>query len=270
MIKKIIMCYFIAACTIFATGCNMKSTQSGDFPTVSPAPAKTLTPTLVPTEAVIENSVSVTLDINKNNDWEAVIINYEEDTYSYNNTQYKVERLNYKKAKIQYSYDNGRTWASCSVIDCPSIIDCFMGFSSNQFGWLIINGDVGLGSQLHYIYFTEDGGKTWSETGNTNELGSHMLSGAGFSEKKIGLLNYIYQDGPTGSAKIHQTLDGGTTWEIIQLEIPGQYADCTAQALFPVFDGNKGVMPVEVVNSKMRKTINCYSSDYGKTWTFDE
>jgi BNR/Asp-box repeat. len=264
MIKKIILCYLIVLCTVFEIGCSKKSVQYNDFT------AKTLTPTLVPTVVITENNVLVTPGTSKNTAWETVAINDKDNIYSYNDTQFIVERLNYNKVKIQYSYDNGNTWASCSIIDCPSIIDCFMGFSSNQFGWLIINGDVGAGSQFHYIYLTEDGGSTWSEIGNTNELGSHMLSGAGFSEKKVGLLNYIYQDGPTGIAKLHQTLDGGITWEMLRLELPEKYADCTAQALAPTFDGNKGVMPIEVVNEKIRETINCYSNDYGKTWNFSK
>jgi hypothetical protein len=87
----------------------------------------------------------------------------------------------------------------------------FSGLISNVEGWYIGSTDVASGMQYNYVFLTHDGGKTWSETGNVNDIWPHVLTCAIFVNEKTGFLCFRYDTERTGP--IYRTENGGRTWE---------------------------------------------------------
>lgn len=267
MFRRVILCSFIVLSVILSVSCEKKATSTGQSSSTTPTSSPTVA-SAETTEPVQNESTTATQSINENNNIGQTITMDNNSIYYLNNLELKVDSQSDNKIRVQISSDNGTSWDPYYITGCQQTpIDYLMGFASNELGWLIINGDVGMGSQNHFIYSTADGGHTWTEVGNTNTVCPKMLSGAGFSEKKIGLLNFIYTDGATGIPVIYQSLDGGLTWNVFELKLPEEYADYTAQALSPTFDGANGTMSIQVTNDKDTKTIDYSSTDYGKTWS---
>src|SRR5665648_935827 len=50
------------------------------------------------------------------------------------------------------------------------------GFTSNQEGWFIGSSDVAMGHQENYVYLTHNGGETWKETNNVNDVWPRVLN----------------------------------------------------------------------------------------------
>jgi len=182
--------------------------------------------------------------------------------------------------KVMVSGDMGKTWNTYTVKGSDSIDDNFIGkrtgFISSNDGWLVLDGNAGAGTQNHYIYQTEDGGRTWTQIGNSNEVYAKMLTGASFASDNIGFLCFIRID-DSPAPTIYRTEDRGQTWEKLEISLPKEYQSGSgkyrADALSPVFNGANGVLPVIIYNtagSELRQeTEGRYSTlDFGKTWTY--
>jgi len=183
-------------------------------------------------------------------------------------------------AEVIVSNDKGKTWNSYAVNGLDSIGDGFIGkwigFLSTNDGWLVLDGNAGADTQRHYIFHTADGGKTWTQIGNANQVYAKMLTGAGFANDNVGFLCFEKMDDsllPT----IYSTEDKGKTWGKLELTAPKQYQDGAhvIEALSPVFYGSNGVLPVIIYNTSgsalNQEAKGQYTtSDSGKTWAFDD
>jgi hypothetical protein len=91
----------------------------------------------------------------------------------------------------------------------------FNGFTSVAEGWFVGSTGVALGMQHSYVFLTHDGGKTWAETGNVNDICPNVLTCALFVDDKTGFLCFRYTD---GAGPLYRTENGGETWE--RCEVP--------------------------------------------------
>jgi hypothetical protein len=91
----------------------------------------------------------------------------------------------------------------------------FNGFTSGVEGWFVGSTEVALGMQHSYVFLTHDGGKTWAETGNVNDIWPNVLTCAIFVDDKTGFLCFRYTD---NTGPLYRTENGGKTWE--RYEIP--------------------------------------------------
>ena len=172
---------------------------------------------------------------------------------------------------VLFSDDQGETWAS-SIINCGTdITNSFIGFTSEDTGWLISCNFVGMGTENHFLYTTADGGKTWTLVdSNVNQEYDRLLVGANFLNEKIGFLCFRYES-PDFMAPVLTTNDGGITWSKLYLPIPDEYANYRATALTPSYDGNQCVLSVMLTSDDEEvKTINFISDDLGKTFVPQE
>ena len=177
------------------------------------------------------------------------------------------------------SSDKGKTWNKYEV---PNTVandypHKYIGFSTTSDGWLVLCSDAATGHQQTRVFQTADGGRTWHEIGNPTNLYSGIVTGAAFANKKTGFISYRYLDDP--DPVVYRTTDGGKTWTKCNITIPDSFKSITtyASASSLAFNGSNGVLQVtfrnnksELKNEPVDVTVRYQTSDYGKTWTFDE
>lgn len=200
-------------------------------------------------------------------DQTGIYISREKTAVAYNSLN------NPQKVEVLISDDMGQTWDTYTVEGTETKEDFFydklIGFTTRKDGWLVLGGSVSTGHQYHYIYLTADGGKTWTETGNVNKICDHVITGAGFANKKIGFICFRYAD--EIDPVVYRTEDGGKTWEKCDISIPETYKYTYATPLSPSFYGANGVLPVILRDNEQDReiTIRYTTSDYGRTWVYD-
>ncbi len=186
--------------------------------------------------------------------------------------------------KIILSSDGGTTWKESTVCGSDKMeaygamrnnfqySGGFIGFFSEEDGYLVLTAGVSMNDQPMRIYLTDDGGDTWSEIGNPYSKGVHIsvLTGAGFSTPEIGFIGYRYYE--DAGPDIWWTTDSGNTWEKLLVTFPEPYAsgEYHFTPRSPAFDGENGVFPITAFHSGTEDTIYMYSNDHGLTWTFEQ
>ena len=203
----------------------------------------------------------------KNMDQGNTIIMQSNSIYYFDDSKCKLNITDKKELYFMISEKKVSNWCLYYVTEFEeNPNDIWLGFSSENNGWIVVNGDVSAGTQFHYIFLTNDSGKTWTELGNTNASRSKMLSGTGFSDKNIGFLNFVYTDGSEGVPEIYQSLNAGQSWKKLSIKLPIKFEDSSAEALSPIFDGAKGILPIQIRDNDGAQEIYYYSDDYGRTW----
>ena len=171
--------------------------------------------------------------------------------------------------RVLTSEDKGETWETSEVVArSEGVSQMYIGFNTPSDGWLVVCQFHGMGSESHYLYRTSDGGVTWTQIGNTNDLYARMLTGAGFATGNIGFMCYRFET--DFSPAVCRTTDGGLSWEKVAVDVPEEFgAYYSETALSPVFSGADGVLPVELKNNGGDTvTIFFTTGDYGDTWTY--
>lgn len=171
---------------------------------------------------------------------------------------------------VLVSEDRGETWNEYTIEGAKGYDAKFIGFTNKQDGWIVAGGSAGVGHSLNYVYQTSDGGKTWQELGNPNDLYAEHLTGAGFANKEIGFLGFRYYEdsGPV----IYWTKDKGESWEKLVVSLPETFDEYQKTPLSPIFNGKEGLLPILLQhrdNENLTRTIYLSSKDSGLTWTYD-
>jgi photosystem II stability/assembly factor-like uncharacterized protein len=121
------------------------------------------------------------------------------------------------------SDDMGKTWSAPVLIqNSVGVSSLYISFATKDDGWLVIGNFHGMGNEDNFVYRTVDGGKTWTQLGNPNQLYSRMITGAGFSNNEIGFLSFRFEFSDFSPA-ICRTLDGGQTWEKLNVTLPKEF-----------------------------------------------
>jgi bla regulator protein BlaR1 len=173
------------------------------------------------------------------------------------------------KVSIWTTDNMGKSW-NTSEIDAEGVGVSWicLGFTTENDGWLVICNFHGMGSESHFLYKTESGGKTWTPVnGNINEVYSRMLTCAGFANDQIGFLGFRneFENAPA----LYETKDGGVSWEPLTLTLPDKFDEYDRDPLSPVFHGASGILPVLVrAEDGNCSTIYFTTNDYGDTWTY--
>lgn len=165
---------------------------------------------------------------------------------------------------ITISDDNGKSFYDYKLKDAYQGGDLYIGFSSKDVGYFAHTTDVAMGTQYNYIYITTDGGKTFNEIGNTNEVYHRVVTGLGFIDDKIGLVGFRYES--DNNPTVYRTDDSGITWNKLELNLPYEYSSDYATPLSPKFKDDMIVLPVKLRDNNV--TINFVSSDKGVTWEY--
>lgn len=184
--------------------------------------------------------------------------------------------------KILFSYDGGGTWRE-SVIEGSEGMSAFddwhdnivyyggyIGFFGEDSGYLVLEAPPAMGMAPIRIYLTGDGGETWREIGDPNDVHLSIPTGAGFATPEIGFISYRYRE--DAGPDIWRTLDGGDTWEKLAVTLPDEYTEeYRFTPLTPTFNGENGVYPIETLDPRTDEHDMIYmlSGDHGLTWNFE-
>ncbi|RDY26271.1 exo-alpha-sialidase [Romboutsia weinsteinii] len=189
-----------------------------------------------------------------------------ENTYYISHEKTAFISTNQSDILITISNDKGKSWSEFTLDGAYQGGDLYIGFSSEDVGYFAFTTDVAMGTQYNYIYTTKDGGKTWSEIGNTNEVYHRVVTGIGFLDDKVGFVGFRYES--DNNPTVYRTDDAGDTWNKIEVHLPYEYASDYATPLSPKFKDDIGILPVKLRDND--KIINFVSKDKGLTWVYSE
>ena len=151
---------------------------------------------------------------------------------------------------INYSEDGGDTWAG--VVDVTGSVAGEYGMHSGALFALDMR-HIWLCTSTAAVYFSNDGGLTWTAQSTPDAGGSEALYYVHFKDE-----NYGWAVGGQAATSAHfiQTVDGGTHWAL---------ADAEPEAL-------EGVWVSVIDNNRVwcgtSSGLNIwYSNDWGATWT---
>jgi hypothetical protein len=148
-----------------------------------------------------------------------------------------------------------------------------LGFTSDQDGYLIVTGDKTMSWEAHFVFKTNDGGKTWYNAGSVDNVYSLVTDG-GFSTDQLGFISFgeYRTEDKAPVPYLFRTTNGGRDWERVEVPIPEEYQGYFTIAESPTFHGTEGTLLVQqgqdgdYLGGKVLAKFT--SQDQGKTWTF--
>jgi len=177
-----------------------------------------------------------------------------------------------RPVKVLISNNMGKAWNTYTVTDKGMDFKKNIGFLNKNDGWIVLSSFLGMGAEHHFLYKTRDGGKSWTEVkGNANDVFARVLTAAGFANDKIGFMGFRYEN--EFQPAMIWTQDGGKSWTKLHVKLPERFAVYGMTPVSPVFDGAKGLFPILLSKdgaSDVIGTVYLTSSNYGKTWKYDQ
>ncbi len=162
--------------------------------------------------------------------------------------------------KVFYSDDAGVTWSESSLLDKSGLSESFfisdLFFVDDSHGWLVAHVGGGMNHDYLTIYRTLDGGSSWSRIVDpiNNDAGIQSCSknGIWFADSQHGWLTGSC-NGVAAGVLLYRTVDGGTTWQGVDLPVPVGY-----ESLFSMESGYCGSNPIHESNgSIIRIEVAC-------------
>ena len=162
--------------------------------------------------------------------------------------------------------DKGKTWNKVELKGAYQEGEMFIGFSDQDHGYCVVTTDVAMGKQYSFVYITTDGGKTFKEIGNTNEVYPRVITGVGFLDEKVGFIGFRYEN--DNNPTVYRTDDSGDTWHKLDIKLPADYTYDYATPLSLKFNDGIIMLPVKLRDND--KIINFISTDKGLTFKYSK
>lgn len=175
----------------------------------------------------------------------------------------------YGRVDVWRTSDGGRSWTKALL---PSAVFNKFGeimppmqfdFLDARHGFAFLSGNSAKGKNDSDLFWTADGGRTWSADRPTGAGHAGNEGSIGFASVTDGVI----VDALAGSG-IVVTHDGGRTWTPAALAIPSDSAG--AQPFFgqPAFyDGRSGLLAVDFQTDASQLTRVYQTADAGSSWT---
>ena len=173
-----------------------------------------------------------------------------------------------KQMKVLLTNDKGANWQSYNIEGANSEYGYdvkTIGFTHRNHGYVILSDDcVAAGHQENHIYETKDGGKNWSEIGNTNNVYARVLKTGAFASESIGVL--CFRSEKDNDIVTYRTEDKGITWQNVQIKLPESCSQYSGEPKYIKFKGQQGILGVFI--REINQMIKFKTIDYGKTWKY--
>ncbi|HXX59991.1 MAG TPA: hypothetical protein VEI48_01725 [Candidatus Sulfotelmatobacter sp.] len=175
----------------------------------------------------------------------------------------------YGRIDIWRTTDGGASWAKSELP--KAVINRFgeilppvqFDFLDAAHGFAFLSGDLAKGANDSDLFYTADGGRTWSVDRPTGGGSVGIEGSIAFATPNDGVV--VNADVGSGIAMTH---DGGRTWTNAAFSLPA--GSTRAQLFFgqPVFaDGRTGVVAVDFQSDSGSVTHLIRTSDAGSSWT---
>ena len=150
-------------------------------------------------------------------------------------------------------------------------VSVFYGKKAGELQWAVVCGDPSAGTMPINVLLSEDSGKSWEPIVTAYEehknLPSYVVIGAGFQSAGRGFLCYRHtmDEGP----EIYMTMDGGGSWERLDIPIPQEFNGYTMDPYSPIITDQSVSFPVVMNDERGFAQIRYLSSlDFvGWKWT---
>lgn len=147
----------------------------------------------------------------------------------------------------------------------------FMGYGFAGENYTVLLGEE-VGQRQNCAVFWLDG-EEWREI-DSSGLPLEHINGAAVLDPKTCFVCMRGKDIEEGRGfSVYSTSDGGSSWAEIPIPVPEEFSDYGASDAFsPVFEGDEGVMLIELYYPSTGDGINCVqlwyrTVDRGSTWT---
>ena len=131
-----------------------------------------------------------------------------------------------------------------------------------------------MGNGRKNVATSSDGGKTWNYGSTADDYGGNHVVGIGFVSENIAFMSFDPHnefDGADGPV-ISRTVDGGKTWELLDISVPPALEGKKLIAGIPYYSRNELFYPVWLNTSHGEiegEPMYLVSRDNGLTWSWD-
>ncbi|QBD82975.1 hypothetical protein EPA93_46245 [Ktedonosporobacter rubrisoli] len=173
---------------------------------------------------------------------------------------------------ILHTANGGQSWQKAHIDDPLVATIDVPHFLGTQQGWLEASSTPGAGHAGSDIWYTTDGGQSWtkiaSNMGN-NGLTLGYVTGISFQDTQNGIAaGNLGAGGDNTVPAVSITHDGGHTWHMQALpHLLGGYEGIYNTSQPPVFFGSTAILPVNVTTSSGDLLVLYRSNTSGRTWT---
>lgn len=134
-------------------------------------------------------------------------------------------------ARVWRTSDGGRSWQSTDIDTSLLMMEFFdvgqIGFSNAQHGWLLVHLGVGMSHDYVAVLTTSDGGESWQyvvDPEKNNLPMSCYKDSIWFTDAQHGFAVGTC-GGVMSGLYFHETVDGGRTWQMVELPAPAEKPD---------------------------------------------
>ncbi|WAH38318.1 hypothetical protein [Alicyclobacillus dauci] len=177
-----------------------------------------------------------------------------------------VVSANTRYTSVFKTSDGGKTW-TCTNLPKAYLL-AWMSFINAQTGWLLASPGPAAGQEPSDLYYTSNGGITWSEVATTQSDSLPLddgKTGISFADAKTGWLTIDNGLHP-GKVTLYVTHDGGHSWLPQDVSVPTQVRNQYAHPLPPSFSSpTSGILPIVFDGGK--GSVFYFTSNGGNTWT---
>jgi photosystem II stability/assembly factor-like uncharacterized protein len=157
--------------------------------------------------------------------------------------------------------DGGATWSGSEISDPDllSIAGVRLTFVGNH-GWVSVDEQSPGGSnEISHLYSSADSGKSWSVLARPPVPGELK-----FTSETEGWLA-----GGVGTQSLWRTLDGGSSWSQVKLQLPAEVEESMVSYGTPeISESGSGLLPVTFSKPEYETEVGIYESDdRGDDWT---
>lgn len=143
-----------------------------------------------------------------------------------------------------------------------------IGFVIPEIGYCALGTDWSMGSgEAKLIYFTHDGGNTWTESAFPLQNSSTTLVDMNMADENTAVVS-VMKRGTDAYPTIYLTTDGGTSWEVTEISFAGLGIEIQYLGDIIDFTSENGVFSITFgQENDGTRTATYESSDNGKSWT---